>query len=63
MPCGPVEFNRRFGGTYCLHLQGPKVSQARYHKVYVKQSKGMEAVRTSETSADYTALHPEDSRR
>jgi hypothetical protein len=21
-PCSPLSFNRRFGGTYCLHLQG-----------------------------------------
>jgi hypothetical protein len=22
MPCSPLSFNRRFGGTYHLHLQG-----------------------------------------
>jgi hypothetical protein len=26
-PFGPVEVNRRFGETYCLQLQGRKVSQ------------------------------------
>jgi hypothetical protein len=28
-PCSPVEVDRRFGGTYCLNLQGWTVSQAR----------------------------------
>jgi hypothetical protein len=28
-PWSPVIFNRRFGGTYCLHLQGRGVGQAR----------------------------------
>jgi hypothetical protein len=23
-PCSPFSVNRRFGGTYCLHLQGRK---------------------------------------
>jgi hypothetical protein len=27
-----VKVNQRFGGTYCLHLQGQRVSQARNHK-------------------------------
>jgi hypothetical protein len=27
-PCSVVDVDRRFGGTYCLHLQGRKVSQA-----------------------------------
>jgi hypothetical protein len=29
MPCSPLEVHRRFGGTYCLHIQGQRVSQAR----------------------------------
>jgi hypothetical protein len=29
MPCGPLKANRRFGGTYQLHLQGP-ISRASY---------------------------------
>jgi hypothetical protein len=28
-PCSPLSVNRRFGGTYCLHLQGRKISRAR----------------------------------
>jgi hypothetical protein len=28
MPYGLVEFNRYFGGTYCLHLQGRTVLAA-----------------------------------
>jgi hypothetical protein len=28
-PCSPLKVNRRFGGTYRLHLQGPRISQAR----------------------------------
>jgi hypothetical protein len=28
-PCSPLKFNRRFGGTYRLHLQGQKISRAR----------------------------------
>jgi hypothetical protein len=28
-PCNPLKVNRRFGGTYCLHLQGRKISRAR----------------------------------
>jgi hypothetical protein len=27
-PCGPLIFNRRFGGTCHHHLQGRKISQA-----------------------------------
>jgi hypothetical protein len=26
-PCSPLKFNRRFGRTYHLHLQGRKISQ------------------------------------
>jgi hypothetical protein len=29
MPCSPLKVNRRFGGTYRLHLQGRTISQAR----------------------------------
>jgi hypothetical protein len=28
-PCSPLRFNRRFGGTYRLHLQGGRISLAR----------------------------------
>jgi hypothetical protein len=27
MPCSPLKVNRRFGGTYRLHLQGRKMSR------------------------------------
>jgi hypothetical protein len=29
MPCSPLKANRRFEGTYHLHLQGGRTSQAR----------------------------------
>jgi hypothetical protein len=29
MPCIPLRLNQRFGGTYHLHLQGQRISQAR----------------------------------
>jgi hypothetical protein len=29
MPCSPLKVNRRFGGTYRLHLQGRRINQAR----------------------------------
>jgi hypothetical protein len=28
-PCSPMNFNRRFGGTYRLHLQGRRISRLR----------------------------------
>jgi hypothetical protein len=28
-PCSPLKVNRRFGGSYDLHIQGPWISQAR----------------------------------
>jgi hypothetical protein len=30
-PCSPLRINRRFGGTYRLHLRGRKISWARNH--------------------------------
>jgi hypothetical protein len=27
-PWSPLKVNRRFGGTYCLHLQGRRISEA-----------------------------------
>jgi hypothetical protein len=37
-PCSPVEVHKHFGGPYCFHLQGQRVSQARMirRKVEVK---------------------------
>jgi hypothetical protein len=29
MLCSPLKVNQRFGGTYRLHLQGQRMSQAR----------------------------------
>jgi hypothetical protein len=29
MPCSPLKVNRRFGGTYCLHLQAQRKSRPR----------------------------------
>jgi hypothetical protein len=31
-PCSPFKVNRRFGVTYRLHLQGRKISQAKYQR-------------------------------
>jgi hypothetical protein len=31
MMCSLLKGNRHFGGTYCLHLQGHNVSQAKNH--------------------------------
>jgi hypothetical protein len=31
-PCSPLKVNRRFGGTFRLHLQERKVSQYRNHR-------------------------------
>jgi hypothetical protein len=28
-PCSPLKVNRRFGGTYCLHLQGRRINRAK----------------------------------
>jgi hypothetical protein len=32
MLCSTAEVHRRLGGTYCFHLQGRRVSQARYQQ-------------------------------
>jgi hypothetical protein len=55
-PCGHF-VNRRFGGTYRLHLQG------RCHRSWMAFTRKMEAIRSSETSVDKipTVRHiPED---
>jgi hypothetical protein len=31
-PCSPLKVGLRFGGTYCLHLQGRRISRARYQR-------------------------------
>jgi hypothetical protein len=30
--CSPLKVNRRFGGTYQLHLQGRKINPGRYQR-------------------------------
>jgi hypothetical protein len=65
----PLKVNRRFGGTYDLHLQGQRISQARIQRVsrclflpsaftmvsYPAYSSTllMEAICASETSVDF----------
>jgi hypothetical protein len=66
MPCSPLKVNRRFRGTFCLHLQDQRKSQARsQHEVGSKQSCMLvsylaysstvktEATCSSETSVDF----------
>jgi hypothetical protein len=31
-PCSPLKFNRRFGGTYRLHLQSRRIIRSRYQR-------------------------------
>jgi hypothetical protein len=31
-PCSPLKFNRRFGGIYCLHLQGRRISSLKANR-------------------------------
>jgi hypothetical protein len=64
-PCSPLKVNRRFGGTYRLHLQGRKISQARNPRENRWQgfilvsclahfyTLKMEAICCSETSVDF----------
>jgi hypothetical protein len=61
-PCSPLKVNRRFWGTYRLHLQGRRIIRARnQHETDVQA----EAICSSETSVDFqrTIWHyiPEDS--
>jgi hypothetical protein len=50
-PCSLVEVHGRFGGTYCLHIQGRSVSQgSNQQEVGGKQTFKMEAVSSSEMS-------------
>jgi hypothetical protein len=62
-PCIPVEFHRRFGGTYCLSFHGRRIPQASSKNIDIKQSLAvilvyfsalkMEAIRSSETSVKF----------
>jgi hypothetical protein len=74
-PCSPLKVNRRFGGTYCLHLQGRRISRARrlcLSPAYTLVSCAaysttlkMDAICSSETSVDFQRTTrcyiPEDS--
>jgi hypothetical protein len=46
-PCSPLRFNRRFGGTYRLHLQGRKNKPSKK-----PEGKQVEALCSPETSVD-----------
>jgi hypothetical protein len=39
-PCSSLKVNRRFGGTYHLHLQG-RISRARYQQVEITVTRGV----------------------
>jgi hypothetical protein len=59
-PCSTFRVNRRFGGTYNLHLQGRKISRARNqceirckHLAPASLIVNMEATSYSETSVDF----------
>jgi hypothetical protein len=65
-PCSPVEVHGLFTATYCLHLQGRRVSNKQKRKqktklvAYLSFSSALneEAASYSETSANlYTLLH------
>jgi hypothetical protein len=67
-PCCPLNVNRRFGGTYRVHLQGQEISRARNQRESRWQAElhlKMEPIRSSETSVAFqhiTRRHsPEDS--
>jgi hypothetical protein len=63
-PCSPLKVNRRFGGTYRLHLQGRKLSQPRnqlclphdftlFSCSFYSSALKMEAMCSSETSVGF----------
>jgi hypothetical protein len=64
-PCSPLKFNRRFGGTYRLHLQGLLATcfHAGFLLAYFSTLK-MEAICSSETTFHFQqttrAYIPED---
>jgi hypothetical protein len=49
-PCSPLSFNRRFGGTYRLHLQGRRNRFSKPASKQVASTLKMEAISSSETS-------------
>jgi hypothetical protein len=48
-PCGLVKFNRRFEGTYFLHLQVQRAKK----ETTMKQAAGIWVTCSSETSIDF----------
>jgi hypothetical protein len=52
-PWTPLKVNRRFGGTYRLHLQSRKISRARNQRSVYFPTLKMEAICLSETSVDF----------
>jgi hypothetical protein len=56
-PCSPLGVNRRFGGTYHLHLQGrknkfskkPEIKQVASRNILIPSTQKMEAICSSET--------------
>jgi hypothetical protein len=71
MPCSPLKVNRRFGRTFCLHLQGRRISrktnqrESRWQAEFYPPTLKMEAICSSETSVDFQRITrryiPEDS--
>jgi hypothetical protein len=53
-PCSPLKVNRRFGGTYRLHLQVRKISRARNQV----ESRWQAGPNVGCLSTEYTALYP-----
>jgi hypothetical protein len=54
-PCIMLKVNRRFVGTYRLHLQGRRISRARYREKHTANRSStlkMEATCSAETSID-----------
>jgi hypothetical protein len=53
--CSPLKVNRRFGGTYRLHLQGRGISRARNQRESRRKAETlkMEVTCSSETSVDF----------
>jgi hypothetical protein len=51
-PCSPLSVNRRFGGTYRLHLQGRRIRRAR-NQCESRWQAELEAMCSSETSVDF----------
>jgi hypothetical protein len=48
----PVKANRRFEGTYCFHLQGQRVREARYQHE-AESNPMMEEIYSSKTFAEF----------